>query len=273
VPLATIRWNARTAVASGADYVAFGSFFPRRSSPMRPRGGFAAHAAKSALNVFHGRDRRHHARTAPALIAAGADALAVVTALFDAPRRGRGGEGFRDAFDCHDSGGRQRPNGLNGAQSEAGTSERMSRNDELLRRAQRRSQPASILRARVSLVGGTPRFFHAAAKVPTSGCRRQALHRLRGLVGAAILGHAHADTVRRGAGDRAPTACRSRADGSRDRDRRDALRPAAVARAGAVGEFGTEATMSALRLARGYTGRSKIVKFEAAITATRQLAA
>ena len=31
---------------------------------------------------------------------------------------------------------------------------------------------------------------------------------------------------------------------------------------------GTEATMSAIRLARGATGRDKIIKFEGAITAT-----
>jgi len=32
---------------------------------------------------------------------------------------------------------------------------------------------------------------------------------------------------------------------------------------------GTEATMSAIRLARAFTGRSRIIKFDGAITATR----
>ena len=38
--------------------------------------------------------------TAPALIAAGADALAVVTALFDAPDVAAAAKAFRDAFDA-----------------------------------------------------------------------------------------------------------------------------------------------------------------------------
>jgi thiamine-phosphate pyrophosphorylase len=75
--------KARAAVRAGATYVAFGSVFP---SPTKPR------AVKAPLSLFAenlgvprcaiGGITLHNA---PALIAAGADLLAVITDLFDAP--------------------------------------------------------------------------------------------------------------------------------------------------------------------------------------------
>lgn len=77
---------ARTAVAQGADYVAFGSFFPSRVKPG------ALHASLELLV-----DARREItvpivaiggitiENAPALVHAGADALAVISALFDVP--------------------------------------------------------------------------------------------------------------------------------------------------------------------------------------------
>ena len=75
---------ARAAVAAGADYVAFGSVFP---SPTKP------HAARAPLPLF--REARALGvplaaiggitlDNAPALIAAGADLLAVISDLFEA---------------------------------------------------------------------------------------------------------------------------------------------------------------------------------------------
>jgi thiamine-phosphate pyrophosphorylase len=75
--------SARAAVRAGADYVAFGSVFP---SPTKPG------AKRAPLSLFH-----HDLgvplcaiggitlENAPALIAAGASLLAVITDLFDAP--------------------------------------------------------------------------------------------------------------------------------------------------------------------------------------------
>jgi thiamine-phosphate pyrophosphorylase len=77
---------AREAVAAGADYVAFGAFFP---SPTKPE------AATADTELLY---QAHHelgvpvvaiggitARNGAALVEAGADALAVITAVFEAP--------------------------------------------------------------------------------------------------------------------------------------------------------------------------------------------
>ena len=140
----------------------------------------------------------------------------------------------------------------------------MSRNDELFARAQR-TIPAGVnspVRAFRS-VGGTPRFFERGEGAYLWDVDGNALHRLRRLVGP---GDPRPRASGGGAGRR-----RRRADGAC----RSARRPRSRSRwprrcAGCVPSIemvrlvssGTEATMSALRLARGFTGRSKIVKFE-----------
>lgn len=77
--------RARDAVAAGADYVAFGSFFPSTTKPG---------AARATLELLRQARREIalpivaiggiHAGNAGLLIQAGADAVAVVSALFDA---------------------------------------------------------------------------------------------------------------------------------------------------------------------------------------------
>lgn len=77
---------AQAAQAAGADYVAFGSFFP---SPTKPA------AARASLDLLRDAARLIHVpivaiggitlTNAPALLDAGADSLAVLSALFDAP--------------------------------------------------------------------------------------------------------------------------------------------------------------------------------------------
>src|SRR5437867_2830745 len=139
----------------------------------------------------------------------------------------------------------------------------MSKNDEFFARAQR-TIPAGVnspVRAFRS-VGGTPRFFTRGEGAYLWDADGKRYIDYVGSWGPAILGHAHADTVRavqetalHGLSFGAPTEneiemaemlCR--------------LVPSmAMVR---LVSSGTEATMSALRLARGYTGRDKIVKFE-----------
>lgn len=75
--------KARAAVRAGANYVAFGSVFP---SPTKP------HAVQAPLSLFGANLGVPLCAiggitlgNAPALIAAGADLLAVITDLFDAP--------------------------------------------------------------------------------------------------------------------------------------------------------------------------------------------
>lgn len=76
---------AEAAVAQGADYVAFGSFF---ASPTKP------HAKPAPLQILRDAGKLPvpvvaiggiTVQNAPALIEAGADSLAVISAVFDAP--------------------------------------------------------------------------------------------------------------------------------------------------------------------------------------------
>src|SRR5213593_3910508 len=150
-----------------------------------------------------------------------------------------------------------------GARSGAGTRERMSRNDELFARAQR-TIPAGVnspVRAFRS-VGGTPRFFTRGEGAYLWDADGKRYIDYVGSWGPAILGHAHVDTVRavqqaarHGLSFGAPTEIEIEIA-----EKLCELLPSLdMVR---LVSSGTEATMTALRLARGHTGRSKIIKFE-----------
>src|SRR5882672_8507798 len=138
-----------------------------------------------------------------------------------------------------------------------------SRNEELFARAQR-SIPAGVnspVRAFRS-VGGTPRFFTRGEGAYLWDADGRRYIDYVGSWGPAILGHAHAETVRavqeaarHGLSFGAPTE----AEIVMAEMLTGLLPSLELVR---LVSSGTEATMSALRLARGYTGRSKIVKFE-----------
>jgi len=139
----------------------------------------------------------------------------------------------------------------------------MTRNADLMTRASR-SIPGGVnspVRAFRS-VGGTPRFI-ARAQGPyiwdADGTR---YIDYIGSWGPAILGHAHPEVVRavqdaaaRGLSFGAPTEAEIE------------IAEALIARLPSLEQVrlvssGTEATMSAIRLARGFTGRDKIIKFD-----------
>jgi glutamate-1-semialdehyde 2,1-aminomutase len=139
----------------------------------------------------------------------------------------------------------------------------MTRNEELFARAQR-TIPAGVnspVRAFRS-VGGTPRFFERGEGAYLWDADGRRYIDYVGSWGPAILGHAHPAVVsavreaaRHGLSFGAPTEMEIEMAETLCR-----LVPSmAMVR---LVSSGTEATMSALRLARGYTGRSKIVKFE-----------
>jgi glutamate-1-semialdehyde 2,1-aminomutase len=139
----------------------------------------------------------------------------------------------------------------------------MSRNDELFARAQR-TIPAGVnspVRAFRS-VGGTPRFFTRGEGAYLWDADGRRYIDYVGSWGPAILGHAHPDAVRavqeaarHGLSFGAPTE----AEIAMAEMLTSLLPSLELVR---LVSSGTEATMSALRLARGYTGRSKIIKFE-----------
>jgi glutamate-1-semialdehyde 2,1-aminomutase len=139
----------------------------------------------------------------------------------------------------------------------------MSRNDELFARAQRTipggvNSPVRAFRS----VGGTPRFFVRGEGPYLWDVDGRKFIDYVGSWGPAILGHAHPAVVRavieaapRGLSFGAPTEIEIEMAETLVR----LLPSIEMVR---LVSSGTEATMSALRLARGYTGRSKIVKFE-----------
>jgi glutamate-1-semialdehyde 2,1-aminomutase len=139
----------------------------------------------------------------------------------------------------------------------------MSRNEELFARAQR-TIPAGVnspVRAFRS-VGGTPRFFERGegAYVWDADGRRYIDY--VGSWGPAIIGHAHPAVVK-AVVDAAPKGLSFGAPTEIEIVMAETLvRLLPSIEMVRLVSSGTEATMSALRLARGYTGRSKIVKFE-----------
>lgn len=77
---------AREAEAGGADYVAFGSFYPSPSKPQAPRAQLdLLRAAREVLRLPIIAIGGITSSNAPALLDGGADALAVISAVFDAP--------------------------------------------------------------------------------------------------------------------------------------------------------------------------------------------
>jgi len=77
--------RARRAVTEGADYVAFGSFHPSAIKPAARRAGVAQLAAGRALGVPVVAIGGITAANAPPLFAAGASAVAVISAVFADP--------------------------------------------------------------------------------------------------------------------------------------------------------------------------------------------
>lgn len=139
----------------------------------------------------------------------------------------------------------------------------MSQSDQLFQQAQQHIPGGvnSPVRAFTG-VGGTPRFIDKAAGAYTWDADGQRYIDYVGSWGPMILGHAHPEVIQavKDAADKglsygAPTAIETTMA-----DKVCELVPSMeMVR---MVSSGTEATMSAVRLARGYTGRDKIIKFE-----------
>ena len=139
----------------------------------------------------------------------------------------------------------------------------MSRNDDLFARAQR-TIPAGVnspVRAFRS-VGGTPRFIERGQGAYVWDADGKRYIDYVGSWGPAILGHAHPAVVQ-AVIDVAPKGLSFGAPTEIEIEMAETLaRLLPSIELVRLVSSGTEATMSALRLARGYTGRSKIAKFE-----------
>jgi glutamate-1-semialdehyde 2,1-aminomutase len=137
------------------------------------------------------------------------------------------------------------------------------RNETLFTRAQR-TIPAGVnspVRAFRS-VGGTPRFLVKGQGAHVFDADGKRYIDYVGSWGPAIVGHAHPDVVR-AVQQRAELGISFGAPTEIEIEMAEALvRRVPSMQLVRLVSSGTEATMSALRLARGYTGRAKIVKFE-----------
>jgi len=104
--------RARQAQGDGADYVAFGSFYPSRVKPAAVRASpELLAAARAVLRVPVVAIGGITVDNAPALIAAGADALAVISAVFSQPDVRAAAAAFARLFE---SPGAQAPDRRNG---------------------------------------------------------------------------------------------------------------------------------------------------------------
>jgi glutamate-1-semialdehyde 2,1-aminomutase len=139
----------------------------------------------------------------------------------------------------------------------------MNRNEQLFARAQR-TIPAGVnspVRAFRS-VGGTPRFFVRGEGASLWDADGKRFIDYVGSWGPAILGHAHpkvVDAVREAAAHGLSFGAPTEMEVVMAETLTRLMPSIELVR---LVSSGTEATMSALRLARGFTGRSKIVKFE-----------
>ena len=94
---------ARRAVAAGADYVAFGSIYPSPTKPSAVRAPLALFAQARALGVPLVAIGGITLENAADVIRAGADCIAVISALFDAPDVAARARAFTDLFSTRTS--------------------------------------------------------------------------------------------------------------------------------------------------------------------------
>ena len=138
-----------------------------------------------------------------------------------------------------------------------------SKNDDLFARAQAVipggvNSPVRAFRA----VGGAPRFFASGARARVVDADGRSFIDYVGSWGPLIAGHAHPDVI--------SAVCEAAAQGlsfgaPTEREVRMAellTRLVPSMESVRLVSSGTEATMSALRLARGFTGRPALIKFE-----------
>lgn len=90
---------ARRAVAGSASYVAFGAFYPSSTKPLARRAALSLLGDAATLGVPRVAIGGITPDNAPALVAAGADLLAVISAVFDAPDPARAARAFAACFD------------------------------------------------------------------------------------------------------------------------------------------------------------------------------
>jgi len=95
--------GARRAIAAGANYVAFGSVFPSPTKPDAVRAPLTLFGQARALGVPVAAIGGITLENAAEVIRAGADCIAVISALFDAPDISKRARAFTDLFSSRTS--------------------------------------------------------------------------------------------------------------------------------------------------------------------------
>jgi thiamine-phosphate pyrophosphorylase len=91
--------RARAAAAAGADYIAFGAFFPSATKPNARRATPALLRDSAGLGLPRVAIGGITPDNAPGLVAAGADMLAVIAGVFDAPDPVAAARAYRACFE------------------------------------------------------------------------------------------------------------------------------------------------------------------------------
>ncbi len=91
--------RACAAVAAGASYVAFGAFFPSKTKPKARRAGFDLLRDSAGFGVPRVAIGGITPDNARSVVAAGADLIAVVSGVFDAPDPPAAARAYRACFD------------------------------------------------------------------------------------------------------------------------------------------------------------------------------
>jgi thiamine-phosphate pyrophosphorylase len=90
--------RAKTAAAAGASYIAFGAFFPSPTKPLAPRASIELLRQSAALDVPRVAIGGITPDNAPSLVEAGADYLAVISAVFGATDVRHAAQSFTDLY-------------------------------------------------------------------------------------------------------------------------------------------------------------------------------
>jgi len=93
--------RAKRAAGAGADYVAFGAFFPSPTKPHAPRASIELLRQSAALGVPRVAIGGITPDNAPSLVEAGADALAVISAVFGAADIRAAAQRFARLYPCN----------------------------------------------------------------------------------------------------------------------------------------------------------------------------
>lgn len=91
--------RARTAALNGADYIAFGAFHPSVTKPGARRADPSLLQASASLGVTRVAIGGITPDNAPALVQAGADLVAAVSGVFDAPDPAAAARAYRACFE------------------------------------------------------------------------------------------------------------------------------------------------------------------------------